>query len=337
MRRFSARKAFTLIELLVVIAIIGVLIGLLLPAIQKVREAANRITCTNNLKQMGLACHAFHDTYGALPPETIASPSLAPANSTLSASDGWATWAVVLLPYMEQGNQYSLWNLQFSYGSQVSAAVTPQLKVYQCPSCPVAPVLSIKDVQPGGLSNYACVAGCQDGSGVGATAMAGNGAIVTPTTSTFGTGVAPAGAAVTGTVTTVVQWQGIIPLTAVTDGTSNTMMIGEKHIRPGSLRGQNEDRSVFGGILNSFRRMGGYDTNSFPIPASNSLTVRPLVVSTAGGVPANDNQCFGGFHSGVCLFVFCDGSVKPVNNAVDPISLSYLCTRNDGQVITGNY
>src|SRR5436190_18626579 len=114
------RAAFTLIELLVVMAIIGVLIGLLLPAVQKVRDAANRASCSNNLKQLGLACHNFHDTYGFLPPQQIAPPAISPpAVAALTGVDGYATWAVLLLPYIEQDNQFKQWDLQMSYFSQV--------------------------------------------------------------------------------------------------------------------------------------------------------------------------------------------------------------------------
>ena len=114
------RRAFTLIELLVVIAIIAVLIALLLPAVQAAREAARRISCTNNMKQLGLALHHYHDTLETMPPSRL--------NST------GPTWAVLLMPFMEQDNLYHKWNIFFPYGSQVDAARMTPVKGFFCPS-----------------------------------------------------------------------------------------------------------------------------------------------------------------------------------------------------------
>src|SRR5262249_29320760 len=130
----SARRAFTLIELLVVIAIIGVLIGLLLPAIQKIRESATRVQCGNNLKQIGTAIHAFHGNYGFLPPDRIA--------------NDWATWAILILPFLEQEGAYKNWDLTRRYAEQPlvgaggSDPCTMRVKTYFCPARRNGSVLS---------------------------------------------------------------------------------------------------------------------------------------------------------------------------------------------------
>jgi prepilin-type N-terminal cleavage/methylation domain-containing protein len=118
-----ARRAFTLIELLVVIAIISVLMGLLLPAVQKAREAASRAQCANHLKQIGLALHHYENVHGKLPPSRLG-----------GANDALATWAVLILPFVEQENLYRQWNVAGTYYQQNAPARTTPVKIYFCPS-----------------------------------------------------------------------------------------------------------------------------------------------------------------------------------------------------------
>ncbi|MCI0463580.1 MAG: DUF1559 domain-containing protein [Gemmataceae bacterium] len=127
------RRAFTLIELLVVIAIIAVLIGLLLPAVQKVREAANRMSCQNNLKQLGLAIHNYHDTYGFFPPAWNYEPPKPPQRTT-GVTHAWSTF---LLPYAEQDNLYKNYDFnKLLYVEPNLTIIQTPLKVFQCPSAP---------------------------------------------------------------------------------------------------------------------------------------------------------------------------------------------------------
>lgn len=126
-----SRKAFTLVELLVVIAIIGILVGMLLPAIQQVRESARRTTCLNNLRQIGLATHVFHDSYRAFPPSRISSPINTPTDARTESAE---SWLVRLLPFVDQKNLYNLWSFTDQYVDQNPAAVTTPIELYLCAS-----------------------------------------------------------------------------------------------------------------------------------------------------------------------------------------------------------
>jgi prepilin-type N-terminal cleavage/methylation domain-containing protein/prepilin-type processing-associated H-X9-DG protein len=186
---------FTLIELLVVIAIIGVLIALLVPAVQKVREAAARAQCANNLKQIGLACHAFHDSYRSLPPGYTASESYP------SVSPGWG-WSAYLLPYLEQQNIFQ--GIDFTQPVEKQAAIKIVLPGFLCPSdMPPAEAFAISDITLGTLcmaapSSYAATCG-SDASEV--DAPVGNG---------------------------IFYRNSNTRLTDIADGTSNTTMIGDR-------------------------------------------------------------------------------------------------------------
>src|SRR5437773_10661907 len=141
----ATRRGFTLIELLVVIAIIAILISLLVPAVQRVREASSRTQGGNNLKQIGLAFHGYHETFKAFPPGRI-------------DANGGATWCVLILPYIEQGDLFKLWDMKKLFYDQSPAFLTTQVATYYCPARRSAAdnLLSISgdNNRPGSLGDY---------------------------------------------------------------------------------------------------------------------------------------------------------------------------------------
>src|SRR5262249_5484896 len=150
--RTLPRRAFTLIELLVVIAIIAILIGLLLPAVQKVREASSRIQCKNNLKQVGLALHMYHDRMGQLPPAYVASNPSGP-DYTQDGGPGWG-WAAHILPDIEQSTVYKQIDFTKDITDPANAAVRQQMvKTYLCPSDPGTNTFTVMAIGAGGDLN----------------------------------------------------------------------------------------------------------------------------------------------------------------------------------------
>lgn len=129
------RRGFTLIELLVVIAIIALLIALLLPAVQRAREAARTTQCKNNLKQIGLALHGFHDTNNAFPPARLMLPTPIPENetATLLGADE-PSWLVHLMPYLERQNEYELFDVYTPFGAHSQEARKLAIPTFLCPS-----------------------------------------------------------------------------------------------------------------------------------------------------------------------------------------------------------
>jgi prepilin-type N-terminal cleavage/methylation domain-containing protein len=336
--RRPGRRAFTLIELLVVIAIIAILIGLLLPAVQKVREAAARIQCANNLKQLGLAVHGYHDANSAFPPLRIA------------GGDGWGTWCVLILPFIEQGNVQAQWNTQLKYAAQGPAVQQAQVKIFYCPSRRSPGTLSTAETfdsadantpppwnssgsqhrfsavnnPPGAMTDYAaCVGDFRGGPNNPDNpqwfSAQANGAIVLATVPST-----PA----QGTDTPIPTFTSNTQMSSISDGTSNTFLIGEKHIPQGAFgRLKAGDGPAFSGAWTSYSgRVAGIEDPLAQGP-------NDLLRSTSGdGFWARK---FGSWHTGVCQFVFCDGSVKAVRNTIDTTNLRRLAVRNDGEAITG--
>jgi prepilin-type N-terminal cleavage/methylation domain-containing protein/prepilin-type processing-associated H-X9-DG protein len=339
--RSSHRQAFTLIELLVVIAIISVLIGLLLPAVQKTRESAARIKCTNNLKQIGLALHNYNDAYGMFPPGYVdgnTNPNSTPNNDV---GPGWG-WATFILPYMEQNNVYTQINLGVGVGLGVNAQVSQlPLKIYQCPSDSNQQTVTIWDstfsnpIAQVAHANYIgcdgwveCFNGCGGNPqpGVGADGLSGN----------FG----PAGVG-------IFYRNSKNTVESVTDGMSNTIFVGERSSdhSPSTWTG-----AVTGGRCPAWMATQPYTTPNTP-PSQAPIGPNGSAYDNAdwgealifghcnathlpsADAPFYDPDTFYSMHTPRgANFVFGDGSVHFLASTIDPLTYQYLATIAGGEL-----
>ena len=311
-------RAFTLVELLVVITIIGILIALLLPAVQAAREAARRTQCSNNLKQLGLACLSHEQSHGFFPSGGWGASWTGDRNRGAGKTQPGG-WVYSILPFIEQEGVYQL-GLGGMWGDSLQLAQMP-VATMNCPTRR-APGLFAGRYQgqpPQARGDYAANIG--DSQNV---TIMGPSSLAEAASYNWGQWTTPE-------ITGVVFIRSEVTMAMVTDGTSNTYCLGEKNVDPDYyLLGQDngDDSPMYVALQEDVLRSGGYVN-----PGSNppTYTYWPPVQDTPGANTYADY--FGSAHAGSCNFVLCDGSVRSISYSIDPEIHRRLCNRQDGLVI----
>jgi prepilin-type N-terminal cleavage/methylation domain-containing protein len=309
------RPAFTLVELLVVIAIIGILVALLLPAVQSAREAARRMQCSNNLKQIGLALHNYHDTYKSFPPG-----NLVRITPNQLFGDGW-TWHARILPAMEQSGLYD--RIRNVTGTDIGTSTSaPQLLAgrdtklgfFQCPSHPNP---AVSNPSKGGyqLSTYNGVSG----------------------TTTFNDDQMDQITDIGYNGNGMFYLNSAVRIADVVDGTSNTLIVAEVH---DDLKGApNQNRMRGSDRKYNFSSAGDgnppTDSSEYMVGTEND---DPINANTrdANGYFNNDGEYAGSYHPGGAQFLLTDGSARYISETINMTIYRALSTRAGGEAV-GDY
>jgi len=328
-----ARRGFTLIELLVVIAIIAILIGLLLPAVQKVREAAARMSCSNNLKQIGLGLHNHHDVLGTFPPGGMQTGD--------NGTPCYTNWAIEILPYIEQANIYRNYNQKLLNTDAVNyAAVAMQrIKTYECPSDMLVGIAEAPASGPDtsrtwmqgsyrGVSgvivtdiSWGCWDTFEPAKWPAAKLFSGATKGVLHGTAAAYNGVPTQTA---GTAPGVAVMGGPEKLTSIIDGTSNTLMVGECTFLDVTRRA-----TFWAYTYASYNQSSVSDSSA-------TLTNRYNQCAALNPDGYGDQMCkrsFGSNHTNGMNFVMGDGSVRFIQNSVSVPMLRAAATMMGGEIV----